>query len=46
MDLTTPGVFALTDSMTGNQIAGFVRKIEKLGYGSSPRNDREASPST
>jgi probable F420-dependent oxidoreductase len=34
MDLTTPGVFALTDSMTGNQIAGFVRKIEKLGYGS------------
>lgn len=34
MNLTTPGVFALTDSMTGSQIAGFVRKIEKLGYGS------------
>ena len=34
MDLTTPGVFALTDAMTGSQIAGFVRKIEKLGYGS------------
>jgi len=34
MDLTTPGAFALTDSMTGNQIAGFVRKLEQLGYGS------------
>jgi Luciferase-like monooxygenase len=34
MDLKTPGVFALTDSMTGSQIASFVRKIEKLGYGS------------
>lgn len=34
MDLTRPGVFALTDSMTGKQIAEFVRKIEGLGYGS------------
>ncbi|MGC1677182.1 MAG: LLM class flavin-dependent oxidoreductase, partial [Candidatus Binataceae bacterium] len=34
MNLTTPGAFALTDSMTGNQIAGFVRKLEQLGYGS------------
>lgn len=32
MNLTTPGAFALTDSMTGNQIAGFVRKPEQLGY--------------
>jgi probable F420-dependent oxidoreductase len=34
MDLRTPGAFALTDSMSGNQIAGFVRKLEQLGYGS------------
>jgi probable F420-dependent oxidoreductase len=34
MDLSTQGAFALTDSMTGNQIAGFVRKLEALGYGS------------
>ena len=34
MDLTTPGAFALTDSMPGNQIAAFARKIEQLGYGS------------
>lgn len=32
MDLRTPGIFALTDSMTGSQIAGFARKAEKLGY--------------
>ncbi|HUY28385.1 MAG TPA: TIGR03620 family F420-dependent LLM class oxidoreductase [Candidatus Binataceae bacterium] len=34
MDLTTPGAFALTDSMPGSQIAGFARKLEQLGYGS------------
>jgi probable F420-dependent oxidoreductase len=34
MDLRTPGAFALTDSMTGSQIAAFARKIEKLGYAS------------
>jgi probable F420-dependent oxidoreductase len=32
MDLRTLGVFAITDSMTGSQIGGFARKIEKLGY--------------
>ena len=32
MNLATPGVDALMDSMAGAQIAQFARKIEKLGY--------------
>lgn len=34
MDLKTPGIFALTDSMTAGQLTSLVRKVEKLGYGS------------
>ncbi len=34
MNLNTPGIFALTDSMTGSQVTSLVRKVEKLGYGS------------
>ena len=34
MNLQRPGVFALTDSMTGAQITALVRKVEALGYGS------------
>jgi alkanesulfonate monooxygenase SsuD/methylene tetrahydromethanopterin reductase-like flavin-dependent oxidoreductase (luciferase family) len=34
MNLGTPGVDALMDSMAGAEISRFVRKIEKLGYSS------------
>jgi len=33
MNLATLGVDALMDSMAGSELAGFARKIEKLGYG-------------
>lgn len=28
MNLRTPGIFSLTDSMTGSEIAALVRKVE------------------
>ena len=33
MELRKLGIDALTDAMPGNELAGFARKIEKLGYG-------------
>jgi len=32
MNLRTPGVFALTDSMTATQLTALVRKVDQLGY--------------
>ncbi|MGO9607654.1 MAG: TIGR03620 family F420-dependent LLM class oxidoreductase [Candidatus Binataceae bacterium] len=32
MNLRTPGVFALTDVMTANQLVEFARNVERLGY--------------
>ena len=32
MNLRTPGVFALTDSMTAAQLTALVKKVDKLGY--------------
>ena len=34
MNLTKPGVFAMTDSMTASQLTSLVRKVEELGYSS------------
>jgi len=33
MNLRTPGIFALTDSMTAAQLTALVRKVDQLGYG-------------
>ena len=32
MNLRTPGIFALTDSMTAAQLTALVRKVDQLGY--------------
>jgi len=32
MNLRTPGIFALTDSMTATQLTALVRKVDQLGY--------------
>ena len=32
MNLRTPGIFALTDSMTATQLTALVRKVDRLGY--------------
>ena len=34
MDLTKPGVFAMTDSLTARQLTSLVHKVEELGYSS------------
>ena len=34
MNLTKPGVFAMTDSMTASQLSSLVRRVEELGYSS------------
>jgi probable F420-dependent oxidoreductase len=34
MNLKAPGIFSLTDSMSGGEIVALVRKVEKLGYSS------------
>ena len=33
MNLRTPGIFALTDSMTAAQLTALARKVDQLGYG-------------
>ena len=32
MNLSKPGVFAMTDTLTGSQLTSLVRKVEGLGY--------------
>ncbi len=34
MDLTKPGVFGMTDTLTASQLTSLVRKVEELGYSS------------
>jgi probable F420-dependent oxidoreductase len=34
MNLTKPGVFAMTDTLTASQLTSLVRKVEALGYSS------------